>query len=150
VERFEMVYPSNGGKRSILENRVDDHDSYIARLEEDNLVLKERLFNMEREFGNLRTRLQSLEIKKHNDNENDCGSNDNDNNDENECSVHNDDRKMEDEDNATVEAKDRKLNGMVVNVDSSDIKIELTETIDDVVGEMGFVLVGTSNADSAN
>ncbi|GJV37844.1 hypothetical protein Tco_1410321 [Tanacetum coccineum] len=165
LSRFEMVYPSNGGERSSLENRVDravswisvalyhdytdallntksnpalrvdDQDSHIARLEEENMVLKERLFYMEREFGNLRNRLQSLEVKKQNDSDNDCGSNDNDNNDENECSVHNDDHKMEDEDNATVEAKDRKLNGMVVNVDSSDINIELTETIDDMVGD---------------
>ncbi|GKE62033.1 hypothetical protein Tco_1512400, partial [Tanacetum coccineum] len=87
LSRFEMVYPSNGGERSSLENRVDDQDSHIARLEEENMVLKERLFYMEWEFGNLRNRLRSLEVKKQNDSDNDCGSNDNDNNDENECSV---------------------------------------------------------------
>ncbi|PWA95836.1 hypothetical protein CTI12_AA045770 [Artemisia annua] len=137
--RFEMVYPSNGGGN--LESRVDDQGSHIARLEEENVMLKERLFYMEREFGELRTRLQSLEVKK----QNDCGSNDNDNsdgnqcsvhieggykmdnNDENECSFHNEDHKMEDEDNEIVEAKEKDLNRMVVNVDSSDISIELTD-----------------------
>ncbi|PWA42492.1 hypothetical protein CTI12_AA544170 [Artemisia annua] len=139
--RFEMVYPSNGGGN--LESRVDDQGSHIARLEEENVMLKERLFYMEREFGELRTRLQSLEVKKQNESENSDGNqcsvhiegNKMDNSDENECSVHNEDHKMEDEDNEIVEAKEKDLNGMVVNVDSSDISIELTKTIDDMVGD---------------
>ncbi|KVH90882.1 uncharacterized protein LOC112520733 [Cynara cardunculus var. scolymus] len=64
LSRFEMIYPNYGvtdhGSYH-LENRVDDQDTHIAQLEEENLILKERLFLMEREFDNLRTRLQSLE-----------------------------------------------------------------------------------------
>ncbi|XP_059278441.1 uncharacterized protein LOC132032756 [Lycium ferocissimum] len=58
LSRFEMIYPNNS---NVLENRVDDQDSHIAQLEEENLILKERLFLMEREFGDLKRRLQSLE-----------------------------------------------------------------------------------------
>lgn len=64
LSRFEMIYPNYGGADHgsyHLENRVDDQDTHIAQLEEENLILKERLFLMEREFDNLRTRLQSLE-----------------------------------------------------------------------------------------
>ncbi|KAJ4840397.1 hypothetical protein Tsubulata_002046 [Turnera subulata] len=65
--RFEMIYPNYGeyggaaGYSNVLENRVDDQDSHIAQLEEENLTLKERLFLMEREVGDLRRRLQFLE-----------------------------------------------------------------------------------------
>uniref|UniRef100_A0A2P2JYP6 Uncharacterized protein MANES_03G089900 n=1 Tax=Rhizophora mucronata TaxID=61149 RepID=A0A2P2JYP6_RHIMU len=70
LSRFEMIYPSYGGVggdgqysyNNILENRVDDQDTHIAQLEEENLTLKERLFLMERELQDLRTRLQFLEM----------------------------------------------------------------------------------------
>ncbi|XP_010535895.1 PREDICTED: uncharacterized protein LOC104811052 [Tarenaya hassleriana] len=63
LSRFEMIYPSYGGSEyhNVLENRVDDQDTHIAQLEEENLTLKERLFLMERELGDLRRRLQFLE-----------------------------------------------------------------------------------------
>lgn len=62
MSRFEMVYPNYGMDYSnVLENRVDDQDSHIAQLEEENLLLKDRLFLMERELGELRRRMQSLE-----------------------------------------------------------------------------------------
>ncbi|KAE8657837.1 callose synthase 3-like [Hibiscus syriacus] len=62
LSRFEMIYPSYGGDyNNSLENRVDDQDTHIAQLEEENLTLKERLFFMERELGDLRRRLQFLE-----------------------------------------------------------------------------------------
>ncbi|CAL0300449.1 unnamed protein product [Lupinus luteus] len=62
LSRFEMIYPNYGGDyNNGLENRVDDQDSHIAQLEEENLTLKERLFLMEREFSDLRRRLLFLE-----------------------------------------------------------------------------------------
>ncbi|CAA0833441.1 PRLI-interacting factor- putative [Striga hermonthica] len=67
LSRFEMLYNPNsavvGGMdfHSVLENRVDDQDSHISQLEEENLILKERLFLMERELGDLRRRMQFLE-----------------------------------------------------------------------------------------
>ncbi|CAM8964259.1 unnamed protein product [Rhodiola kirilowii] len=63
LSRFEMIYPNGAGSdyNNLLENRVDDQDTHIAHLEEENLTLKERLFLMEREMGDLRRRLQSLE-----------------------------------------------------------------------------------------
>ncbi|PSR90234.1 hypothetical protein CEY00_Acc30434 [Actinidia chinensis var. chinensis] len=62
LSRFEMVYPNYGvDYNNVLENRVDDQDTHIAQLEEENLILKERLFLMEREFDDLRRRLQCLE-----------------------------------------------------------------------------------------
>ncbi|KAG7951075.1 hypothetical protein I3843_13G148600 [Carya illinoinensis] len=63
LSRFEMIYPNYSGVEynNVLENRVDDQDSHIAQLEEENLTLKERLFLMERELGDLRRRLQFLE-----------------------------------------------------------------------------------------
>ncbi|XWS71097.1 hypothetical protein CRYUN_Cryun03dG0108500 [Craigia yunnanensis] len=43
LSRFEMIYPSYGGDyNNVLENRVDDQDTHIAQLEEENLTLKER------------------------------------------------------------------------------------------------------------
>ncbi|XP_072968782.1 uncharacterized protein [Typha angustifolia] len=65
LSRFEMVYPGGrggvGGDENLLESRVDDQDGHIARLEEENLTLKERLFLMEREMEEMRRRLQLLE-----------------------------------------------------------------------------------------
>ncbi|XP_050218210.1 uncharacterized protein LOC126668982 [Mercurialis annua] len=66
LSRFEMIYPTYGGGgeysyNNLLENRVDDQDTHIAQLEEENLTLKERLFLMERELGDLRRRMQFIE-----------------------------------------------------------------------------------------
>ncbi|EEF34252.1 uncharacterized protein LOC8267532 [Ricinus communis] len=69
LSRFEMIYPTYGASggdysyNNVLENRVDDQDTHIAQLEEENLTLKERLFLMERELGDLRRRMQFLERK---------------------------------------------------------------------------------------
>ncbi|KAG9442513.1 hypothetical protein H6P81_018367 [Aristolochia fimbriata] len=64
LSRFEMVYPCFADEHSnLLENRVDDQDTHIAQLEEENLTLKERLFLMENELKDLRRRLQSLETE---------------------------------------------------------------------------------------
>lgn len=69
LSRFEMIYPNSGGVEHnthyLLENRVDDQDTHIAQLEEENLILKERLFLMEREFDDLRRRLLCLERQNH-------------------------------------------------------------------------------------
>ncbi|KAL0371179.1 UNVERIFIED_CONTAM: hypothetical protein Sangu_0436000 [Sesamum angustifolium] len=91
LSRFEMIYNPNsvsvGGMdyHNVLENRVDDQDTHIAQLEEENLILKERLFLMERELGDLRRRMQFLERRGNrgevineevveNDSENESGS----------------------------------------------------------------------------
>ncbi|CAI0429067.1 unnamed protein product [Linum tenue] len=69
LSRFEMIYPSNAGGEysynNLLENRVDDQDTHIAHLEEENLTLKERMFLMERELDDLRRRMQFLERHHH-------------------------------------------------------------------------------------
>ncbi|WOL13403.1 hypothetical protein Cni_G22173 [Canna indica] len=69
VSRFEMVYPGEEhgleSAADLLESRVDDQDAQIARLEEENLTLKERLFLMEREMGDLRRRVLLLESRSH-------------------------------------------------------------------------------------
>ncbi|XP_049376417.1 uncharacterized protein LOC125841344 isoform X1 [Solanum stenotomum] len=67
LSRFEMIYPNYSGMEynNVLGNRVDDQDTHIAQLEEENLILKDRLFLMERELGDLRRRLQSLERQGH-------------------------------------------------------------------------------------
>ncbi|GFP79992.1 hypothetical protein PHJA_000142700 [Phtheirospermum japonicum] len=62
LSRFEMIYNPNGANvNNGLENRVDDQDGHIARLEGANLDLKERLFFVERELGDLRRRMVCLE-----------------------------------------------------------------------------------------
>ncbi|XP_057797759.1 uncharacterized protein LOC131013647 [Salvia miltiorrhiza] len=67
LSRFEMIYDPNSGNaggveyHNVLENRVDDQDTHIAQLEEENLNLKERLFLVEGELGDLRRRLLLLE-----------------------------------------------------------------------------------------
>ncbi|CAN6555958.1 unnamed protein product [Malus baccata var. baccata] len=67
LSRFEMVYPNYSGVEynNALENRVDDQDTHIAQLEEENLTLKERLFLMERELADLRRRMQFIERRCH-------------------------------------------------------------------------------------
>lgn len=85
LSRFVMTYPSTSspppsggfdGPRG-LENRVDDQDNHIARLEEENLTLKERLFLMEQEMEDLRRRMMNLESG--NPNVNNCAVIDNNN-----------------------------------------------------------------------
>lgn len=90
LSRFEIVYPSFGEEQGmattnphLLENRVDDQDTHIAQLEEENLTLKERLFLMEREMGELRRRLQLLESDYQSRNENDNNNNNNDHGEDN-------------------------------------------------------------------
>ncbi|TYK21658.1 mushroom body large-type Kenyon cell-specific protein 1 [Cucumis melo var. makuwa] len=62
LSRFEMIYQNYGVEyNNCLENTVDDQDSHIAQLEEENLTLKERLFIMETEVVELRRKLQLLE-----------------------------------------------------------------------------------------
>ncbi|CAN0864466.1 hypothetical protein LINGRAHAP2_LOCUS8961 [Linum grandiflorum] len=73
LSRFEMIYPSNAGGggggeysfNNVLENRVDDQDTHIAHLEEENLTLKERMFLVETELDDLRRRLLLLETQHH-------------------------------------------------------------------------------------
>lgn len=63
VSRFEMVCPNFGNdvQASVLENRVDEQDCHISRLEEENMSLKEKLYFMERELEEMRRRVQCLE-----------------------------------------------------------------------------------------
>ncbi|CAK9314150.1 unnamed protein product [Citrullus colocynthis] len=62
LSRFEMIYQNYGVEyNNCLENRVDDQDSHIAQLEEENLILKERLFLMETEVVELKRKLQLIE-----------------------------------------------------------------------------------------
>lgn len=80
LSRFEMIYPYMSSPMfdgsNPLETRVIDQESQLARLEEENLTLKERLFLMEQEMLDLRRRLQHLE----------CGaSNPNNNTNNNNC-----------------------------------------------------------------
>ncbi|XP_010935341.1 uncharacterized protein [Elaeis guineensis] len=82
LSRFEMVYPGeehSGPAAYSLENRVDNQDTHIARLEEENLTLKERLFLMEREMVDMRKRLQLLEAQCGEREENNKSSNNNNN-----------------------------------------------------------------------
>ncbi|CAH8356305.1 unnamed protein product [Eruca vesicaria subsp. sativa] len=64
LSQLEIKCPNDGGRfdyNNDLENRVGDKNRHIAQLEEENLTVKERLFLMEREFGDLKRRLDSLE-----------------------------------------------------------------------------------------
>lgn len=66
LSRFEMVYPGRGEDAGgyVLEDDDEyDQDAHVARLEEENLTLKERLFLMEQEVGDMRRRLEALEAK---------------------------------------------------------------------------------------
>ncbi|KAJ3692895.1 hypothetical protein LUZ60_011990 [Juncus effusus] len=60
LSRFEMVYPGDGAPGP-GEEEEGHGDGQVARLEEENLLLKDRLYIMEREMGDLRRRLQALE-----------------------------------------------------------------------------------------
>ncbi|XP_058765368.1 uncharacterized protein LOC131638838 [Vicia villosa] len=59
LRRFEMICPSEYS----LENRVDEQELKISRLEEHNLTLKERVFLIERELNELRRRVLCLETE---------------------------------------------------------------------------------------
>lgn len=67
LSRFEMIKHPNPNSHSSsigpygLENKVDDQDFHIARLEEESLTLKERMFLMERELEDFRRRMLYLE-----------------------------------------------------------------------------------------
>ncbi|KAF0934522.1 hypothetical protein E2562_025618 [Oryza meyeriana var. granulata] len=66
LSRFEMVYPGSGddaGGYVFEEEDEYDQDAHVARLEEENLTLKERLFLMEQELGDMRRRLEALESR---------------------------------------------------------------------------------------
>lgn len=72
LSRFEMIYPNDGGEmgNNKMENRVDEQDRYIGRVEEENLTLKERLFLMERELEDMRRRVLVLEMHRRRGREN--------------------------------------------------------------------------------
>lgn len=64
LNRFVMTYPSSSPQndgQNLLETRMDDQDSHIAHLEEENITLKERLYLMQHEVEDLRRRMQILE-----------------------------------------------------------------------------------------
>ncbi|KAH9611752.1 hypothetical protein KSS87_012091 [Heliosperma pusillum] len=66
LSRFEMIYPNTGGcggvdHHNLLESRVDNQDTHIAQLEEENVMLKDRVYYMEKELGDMRRRLSCLE-----------------------------------------------------------------------------------------
>ena len=65
LSRFEMVYPARGD--GVFFEEEDDYEydqeAHVARLEEENLTLKERLFLMEQELGDMRRRLEALESR---------------------------------------------------------------------------------------
>ncbi|XP_047059551.1 uncharacterized protein LOC124666249 [Lolium rigidum] len=68
LSRFEMVYPQPGAvfeddDELYDQNQDDDVDVHVARLEEENLTLKERLFLMEQEVGDMRRRLEAIEAR---------------------------------------------------------------------------------------
>lgn len=63
LNRFEMVYPCNTDPRQAppLQVLLVDQEHHIAQLEEENLTLRERLSFIERELGDLRSRIHALE-----------------------------------------------------------------------------------------
>lgn len=64
LSRFVMTYPSSSSQNdgpNLLETRIDDQESHIAHLEEENVTLKERLYLMQHEVEDLRRRMQFLE-----------------------------------------------------------------------------------------
>jgi hypothetical protein len=59
LSRFEMIYPVEHDEAPHGEG--DQAEARVARLEEENLTLRERLFLVETEMGELRKRLDELE-----------------------------------------------------------------------------------------
>ncbi|KAL5213312.1 hypothetical protein ABZP36_024159 [Zizania latifolia] len=62
LSRFEMLYPGRGDDAAgyVLE---EEEYAHVARLEEENLTLKERLFLMEQELVDMRRRLEAFESR---------------------------------------------------------------------------------------
>ncbi|KAJ4905973.1 hypothetical protein Rs2_09631 [Raphanus sativus] len=66
LSQLEIVCPNGRGRfdyNNDLENRVDNQNRHIAQLEEENLTVKQRLSLMEREVGDFKRRLESLEMR---------------------------------------------------------------------------------------
>lgn len=63
LNRFEMVYPCMADAKQAppLQILLIDQEYHIAQLEEENLTLRERLTLIERELGDLRSRIHVLE-----------------------------------------------------------------------------------------
>lgn len=63
LSRFEMIYPNSRGPdyNTGLRSSLDDQDTRILQLEEENLTLKEKLFLMGTEMEDLKIRLLRLE-----------------------------------------------------------------------------------------
>ncbi|KAI5076648.1 hypothetical protein GOP47_0008713 [Adiantum capillus-veneris] len=63
LNRFEMVYPCrlDAQQAPPLQDLLIDQEYHIAQLEEENLTLRERLDLIERELGDLRSRIHVLE-----------------------------------------------------------------------------------------
>ncbi|CAN4123854.1 unnamed protein product [Withania somnifera] len=122
LSRFEMIYPNYSGMEynNVLGNRVDDQDTHIAQLEEENLILKDRLFLMERELGDLRRRLQSLERQGHGYDE--MNEEVVENESESESESHGDGHSLEDNNAEMVE---RPMEGV------RDVKVKEENTIED-------------------
>lgn len=59
LSRFEMIYPVEPDEAP--DGEGDQAEARMARLEEENLTLRERLFLVETEMGELRRRLEELE-----------------------------------------------------------------------------------------
>ncbi|KAF3341300.1 hypothetical protein FCM35_KLT10144 [Carex littledalei] len=59
LSRFEMIYPA--GTDEVPHGEGDQAEARVARLEEENLTLRERLFLVETEMGEIRKRLEDLE-----------------------------------------------------------------------------------------
>lgn len=126
LSRFEMVYPGedHGGPAAYsLENRVDNQDTQIARLEEENLTLKERLFLMEREMVDMRRRLQLLEAQRRDREENNKSSSNNNNNNidgsNNNENIPSEEAASVSENNANEEASENERGGDVCSEKSA-------------------------------
>lgn len=61
VSRFEMIALPGRIPGDVMEERLTRQDIHIAHLEDENLVLKERLFLIQQEVDELRQRLQGGE-----------------------------------------------------------------------------------------
>eukprot|EP00250_Pteridium_aquilinum_P015984 c22874_g2_i1 orf=355-1164(-) len=63
LNRFEMVYPCITDAKQVpaLQVLLVDQEHHISQLEEENLTLRERLSFIERELGDLRSRIHVLE-----------------------------------------------------------------------------------------
>jgi hypothetical protein len=59
LSRFEMIYPVEHDEAP--DGEGDQAEARVARLEEENLTLRERLFLVETEMGELRKRLEELD-----------------------------------------------------------------------------------------